>query len=115
MIIENAGLKGLKSDLAHLDSTSTKLGFVRWQWEYYRATYDLKLENQATNSEYFLRFNARAVEGKLESPYAILALEDAYIGRGTFPHGLDYESPIPDQILKVATQKLADLKKQLSE
>ena len=115
MIIENAGIKGLKSDLAHLDSVTTKLGFVRWQWEYYRATYDLKLEHKATNSDYFLRFNSRAVEGRLESPYAILSLEDAYIGRATFPHGLDYESPIPDQVLKVATGKLAELKKQLSE
>lgn len=115
MIIENSGIKGLKSDLAHLDSVTTKLGFVRWQWEYYRATYDLKIEDKANKADYFLRFNARAVEGKLESPYAILALEDAYIGRATFPHGLDYESPIPDQILKVANQKLAELKKQLSE
>lgn len=115
MIIENAGLKGLKSDLAHLDSVSTKIGFIRWQWEYYRATYDLKLENKATGDEYFLRFNARAVEGKLESPYTILVLEDTYIGRGTFPHGLDYESPVPDQILKTASTKLAELKKQLSE
>jgi hypothetical protein len=115
VIIENAGLKGLKSDLAHLDSVSTKIGFIRWQWEYYRATYDLKLENKATGDEYFLRFNARAVEGKLESPYTILVLEDTYIGRGTFPHGLDYESPVPDQILKTASTKLAELKKQLSE
>lgn len=115
MIIENAGIKGLKSDLAHLDSVASKLGFVRWQWEYYRATYDLKIENKPTNDDYFLRFNTRAVEGKLESPYAILSLEDAYIGRATFPHGLDYESPVPDQVLKIANQKLAEMKKQLSE
>lgn len=115
MIIENAGLKGLKSDLAHLDIVSTKLGFVRWQWEYYRATYDCKLEHKPTNDDYFLRFNTRAVEGKLESPFAILVLEDVYIGRATFPHGLDYDSPVPDQILKIAGTKLAELKKQLSE
>lgn len=115
MIIENAGIKGLKSDLAHLDTVSTKLGFVRWQWEYYRATYDLKIEHKPTQSDYFLRVNARTVEGKLESPFAILALEDVYIGRATFPHGLDYESPIPDPILKTAAQKLAELKNELSE
>lgn len=115
MIIENAGIKGLKSDLAHLDGASEKLGFVRWQWEYYRATYDLKLEDKANKADYFLRINARAVEGKLESPYAILVIEDTYLGRGTFPHGLDYDSPVPDQIVKVANQKLAELKKQLSE
>ncbi|NOU95245.1 hypothetical protein GC093_18740 [Paenibacillus sp. LMG 31456] len=115
MIIENNGVKGLKSDLAHLDETTTSLGFVRWQWEYTRATYDLKIEDRASNSEYFLRLNTRAESGKLESPYAVLYIEEVYIGRGTFPHGLDYESAIPDSIMKIATQKLAQLKTKLSD
>jgi hypothetical protein len=115
VIIENTGLKGLKSDLAHLDEVTTELGFVRWQWEYYRATYDLKFEDTANKAEYFLRVNARVETGKLENPYAILFVEDAYIGKTTFPHGLDYSSPIPNAILKAAEQKLAQLKQQLSE
>jgi hypothetical protein len=115
VIIENNGVKGLKSDLAHLDEVTTKLGFVRWQWEYTRATYDLKIEEAASGSEYFLRINTRAESGKLESPYAVLYIEDVYIGRATFPHGLDYESTIPDPIMKIASQKLAQLKSELSE
>ena len=114
MIIENTGLIGLKSELGHLDDVSEKLGFVRWQWEYYRATYDCKFENTADQTEYFLRVNTRAVEGKLESPYAVLAIEDVYIGKATFPHGLDYASEIPASIMKAAEQKLAELKQQLS-
>jgi hypothetical protein len=112
MIIE-AGVKGIQSDLAHLDDVADKLGFVRWQWEYYRATYDYKYEDKANSAEYFLRVNTRAIEGKLESPEAVLAIEEAYIGRATFPHGLDYESPIPDHILKAAQQKLTELKQKL--
>jgi hypothetical protein len=115
VIIENTGLKGLKSDLAHLDEVTTHLGFVRWQWEYYRATYDLKFEDTANQAEYFLRLNARVETGKLENPYAILNVEDAYIGKATFPHGLDYVSPIPPAILKAAEQKLDQLKAKLSE
>ncbi|SDD99211.1 YugN-like family protein [Paenibacillus sp. UNCCL117] len=114
MIIENSGLKGLKSDLAHLDECMEQLGFVRWQWEYYRATYDLKLEDKASRSEYFLRINTRVETGKLESPYAILYVEDTYIGKATFPHGLDYNSPIPDFIMKAAAGKLAELKSKLT-
>ncbi|TBL78308.1 YugN family protein [Paenibacillus thalictri] len=114
MIIENSAVKGLKSDLAHLDHASEKLGFVRWQWEYYRATYDLKIVDKPANQEYFLRINTRAESGKLESPHAILAVEDVYMGRTTFPHGLDYEAPIPDQVMKIAQQKLAELKKELA-
>ncbi|MVO99254.1 YugN family protein [Paenibacillus lutrae] len=115
MIIETTGFKGLKSDLAHLDDVTAKLGFVRWQWEYTRATYDLKLEDQTTNAEYFLRVNTRAESGKLESPYAILYIEEAYIGKATFPHGLDYESPIPDHILNKAKQKLSQLHQLLAQ
>ncbi|MFX3633359.1 MAG: YugN family protein [Candidatus Pristimantibacillus sp.] len=114
MIIENSGLDGIKSELNHLDDSAEKLGFVRWQWEYYRATYDLKLEDHATKSEYFLRINTRAVEGKLESPHAVLVIEAVYIGRATYPHGLEYESPVPQPIMATATQKLQQLKQLLA-
>jgi len=114
MIIENTGLNGLTSELAHLDESAEKIGFVRWQWEYFRATYDLKLEDHANREEYFVRINTRAVEGKLESPYAVLVVEAVYIGRATFPHGLDYESPIPQPILNAASQRLQELKKLLA-
>ena len=66
MIFENTGLDGLHSDLAYLDECAEKVGFIRWQWEYYRATYDLKIEDK-NQAEYFLRINTRAVEGKLEN------------------------------------------------
>ncbi|MFC0213198.1 YugN family protein [Paenibacillus chartarius] len=115
MIIETNGLKGTKTDFAHLEEVTHKLGFVRWQWEYTRATYDFKIEDKANKEEYFLRVNTRTESGKLESPYAILRVEDAYIGRATFPHGLDYESPIPDAIMNTAKQKLAQLQQQLAE
>jgi hypothetical protein len=114
MIIEQTGLNGLTSDLEHLDESAEKLGFVRWQWEYNRATYDLKLEDKSGGDDYFLRISARAVEGKLESPDAILAIEHIYIGKATFPHGLDYESPIPEPILNTAKQRLDELKSLLS-
>ena len=115
MIIETTGLKGIKSDLAHLDEATTKLGFVRWQWEYYRATYDLKIEDRSTNAEYYLRVNTRVETGKLESPYAVLAIENVYIGKASFPHGVDYEAPIPDPVMKIANQKLTQLKQLLAE
>jgi len=114
MIIENTGLNGMTSDLAHLDESADKLGFVRWQWEYFRATYDLKLEDRTNREDYFLRFNVRAIEGKLESPQTVLKVEAVYIGRATFPHGLDYESAIPQPILNAATQRLQELKKLLA-
>ncbi len=113
MILDVNGLKGLKAELAHLDEVSDALGFVRWQWDYYRATYDFKYEDTKANEAYFLRVNTRVESGKLENPEAILVIGEAYMGRATFPHGLDYNSPIPDSILKAAKQKLGELKQQL--
>lgn len=115
MIIENTGLIGVKSDLAHLDRVTEKLGFIRWQWEYYRATYDLKLIDASTKVEYFLRVNTRVESGKLEKPYSILYIEDVYIGKVTFPHGLDYDCKFPETILQMANQKIASLKQMLAE
>ncbi|TCZ79444.1 hypothetical protein E0485_06180 [Paenibacillus albiflavus] len=115
MIIEATSLKGLKSELSYLDEITSELGFVRWQWEYYRATYDLKIEDKSTNADYYLRVNTRVESGKLESPYAVLYIEDTYIGKSSFPHGLDYNTPIPAQVLKIADQKLAELQRMLTK
>lgn len=108
MIIQDANIKGLKTDLYHLDQAADKLGFVRWQWEYYRATYDAKFEDKS--GEYFLRFNVRVTSGKLENPETELVVEDAYIGRATFPHGLDYNSEVPASVMKAAQQKITALR-----
>lgn len=115
MIIEEVGLKGIKSDLEHLDEVTSELGFVRWQWEYYRATYDLKIIDTYENVDYFLRINTRVILGKLESKDAELVIEDAYLGKATFPHGLDYQSSVPDTVLKKANQALKNLVLKLSE
>lgn len=114
MILENTGLVGLRSDLAHLDEAAEKVGFVRWQWEYKRATYDLKLHDRESGDDYYLRFNARAVEGRLENPDAILEIEAVYMGRAAYPHGLDYESPVPSSILDAANRNIEQLKRLLA-
>jgi hypothetical protein len=114
MIIENSGLQDLKSDLAAMDEAMGKAGFIRWQWEYYRATYDLKITDKDSKSNYFLRVNARVDEGKLENPYSILHLTDTYIGKETFPHGLDYEAEIPAPVMKEAHERIASLKQLLA-
>jgi len=107
MIIENNPLKGIKSELNHLDDVASQLGIIRNQWEYYRATYDYLIPYQG--DEYYLRIDTRAIEGKLEQPHAVLQINDAYIGRATFPHGLTYSEPIPAQVVKAAENKLTEL------
>jgi hypothetical protein len=115
MIIENTGLRNMKSDLAHLDEVTEKLGFVRWQWENYRATYDLKIHDNVGDSEYYLRINARVETGKLENPYSILYLTDVYVGKTSFPHGLDYDIEVPQPVMNTVNEKVSQLKQQLAE
>ncbi len=113
MIIDNHGLENIKAELETLDEVGEMFGFIRWQWEYYRATYDCQILDPEKKADYFLRINARVVHGKLEQADAELAVTDVYIGRATFPHGLDYTSEIPDAVMNEAKLKLADLKKKL--
>lgn len=115
MILESPTLTGMKSDLAHLDDVAESLGFIRWQWDYTWATYDMKFEDKANRADYYLRMNTRVESGKLESPEAVLRIEDVYIGKATFPHGLDYQATIPAAILKASEQKIRELQQKLSE
>ena len=114
MIIENTGLEGLNSELSYMDAVMDKLGFVRWQWEYYRATYDHQIADPDGGTAYFLRVNTRVLEGKLESPNAILTTEAVYLGKAVFPHGVDYNADIPNSVLQIANKKLEQLQKELS-
>ena len=109
MIIEDTGLNGLKSELKVLDEAAGSLGFVRWQWGYYRATYDYEHDD-----DYILRINTRVTEGKLEDPVAVLEITDVYAGKKTFPHGVDYDIELPSNVMKTFRDKLDQLKQKLS-
>ena len=109
MIIESERIVGIQTDLAYLDGQTSKLGFVRWQWEYTRATYDYKIETDDSDDVYYLRLQTRAIRGKLEEEDTVLRIEAVYMGKVTFPHGLDYAAPIPEKTLDQANRKLSEL------
>lgn len=111
MIIEQPELVGLEAELSYLDEIMDQFGFIRWQWEYYRATYDFKL--RAEQEIYYVRIHTRVKNGKLEQPDTILRIEAIYMGRATFPRGLDYKTPIPQAQLCIANKKLQYLKEAL--
>ncbi|NBI30676.1 YugN family protein [Chengkuizengella marina] len=113
MILDKTKLQGVQSELKYMDEITSGLGFVRGQWEYYRATYDFRIQDEK-NDVYFLRINCRVIDGKMESPYAVLTPEDIYIGIESFPHGLDYSVEIPESVLKIANDKMSELEKLLS-
>lgn len=109
MLIPSTPLHGMQCTLRDLDDAAAHCGFVRWQWEYTRATYDAKIVDPNTNADYYVRIDARCIQGRLEHPEAVLDIRHIYVGRGTFPHGLDYESPVPADVQKRAVQALHTL------
>lgn len=114
MVLEDTGLKGVRKDFGTVDKVAKSLGFDRWAWDYDKAVYDLKLEDEEKGTVYFLRVPAQVVQGHLENPKATLEFGDPVIGRHLFPHGLDYEVSIPDSLEKTVKEKVAALKEALS-
>ncbi len=112
MVIKETGIGNKEVHLAELDHVMDELGFVRWAWDYNHATYDFKFDDKGTI--YYLRVQANAIQGKLEDPHALLKLEEPFMGKHLFPHGLDYDAPIPDAVLESAKRKLSQLKDKLS-
>ncbi|UFJ42961.1 YugN-like family protein [Brevibacillus humidisoli] len=112
MVIADTGIANAEIHLAELDHMMKELGFVRWAWDYQHATYDFKIEEK--EDVYFVRVQADATEGALEDPDTLLKLGEPYIGKHLFPHGLDYEAPVPDKVMTAAKQALSRLKQKLS-
>ncbi|MGC5327056.1 YugN family protein [Brevibacillus sp. SYSU BS000544] len=111
MVIKDTGIGGKESHLGELDHIMDELGFVRWAWDYNHATYDFKIEDKG--SVFYLRVQADAVKGKLEDPHTLLKLEDPFMGKATFPHGLDYDAQVPPAVVETAKRKLGQLKDKL--
>lgn len=112
MVIKETGLANKEVLFADLEHFMHALDFYRGAWDYNHATYDLKLEDKGT--VYYLRVQANVIEKKLEDPHALVQLEDPYIGKHLFPHGLDYDAPIPDSVQQAAKRKLQVLNDKLS-
>ena len=112
MVLEDSGLNGIRKDFGTVDKVVRGLGFDRWAWDYNKAVYDLKLEDQGT--VYYLRVPAEAIQGRLESPKATVELGDPVFGRHLHPHGIDYEVTIPESLEKAVKEKVEALKEALS-
>ncbi|GAA0382633.1 YugN family protein [Bacillus horti] len=112
MKIEGTGLEAKEATLLELDHATEELGFVRWAWDYSKATYDLKYDDRQTKERYYLRVPAESIKGQVHDDGhrdSMLKLGTPYIGRYTHPHGMDYEYDFPKHILDHAKKVLSTL------
>lgn len=117
MKIEGTGLEGKEVTLVELDHVMGELGFIRWAWDYKRATFDFKYEDKTSGNTFYLRVPSSVVKGSIEEVgkdnESIIQIHEPYIGKHLYPHGFDYEFDFPKNILDHAKQKLEDLNNNL--
>lgn len=113
MILDQSGIKGIQKNFADMEQILTEAGFIRWAWDYNKAIYDMKFVDEESGIDYYLRIRANTVKGILESPNAVVKLEHPVFARHFFPHGLDYEAAIPENLQSTIDQKLEEIKKKL--
>lgn len=112
MVIKDTGIGTKEVFFADLEHYMSDLGFDRGAWDYKHATYDYKIQDKG--NVFYLRIEANVAQGKLEDTHAVLKLEDPYMGKHLFPHGLDYDFPIPDSVIQTAKRKVQMLNEKLS-
>lgn len=113
MVFKDSGLAGKQKTFAELEKVMKRLGFIRWSWDYDHATYDMRFDDLDNKQTYYLRVRANCIQGRLESPRAVLKLEDPSMGRHILHHGMDYEAEIPQKFVQTAEQVIGTLKEQL--
>jgi hypothetical protein len=117
MKIEGTGLEGKEVSLVDLDHVMEELGFVRWAWDYKRATFDFKYEDKKSGNTFYLRVPSVVVKGSIEEVgkdnESLIQIHEPYIGKHIYPHGFDYEFDFPATILDHAKKKLEALNNSL--
>jgi len=112
MVIKDTGIGTKEVFFADLEHYMSELGFDRGAWDYKHATYDYKIQDKG--NVFYLRIEANVAEGKLEDSHSVLKLDEPYMGKHLFPHGLDYDYPMPDSVVQTAKRKLQMLNEKLS-
>ncbi|QQZ08066.1 YugN family protein [Heyndrickxia vini] len=114
MNFENIGIQAFKADLNRLDDVMKKYGMVRAeQWDYERASYDRKFIIK--EGTYYLRVQAYAVEGDVDTFDALMQLMTPILGKHYYPHGVEYgdDEVYPTHLVKQCEQILTNLKKEI--
>ncbi len=114
MKFKNTGLESTIVQFSILDHIMHENGLVlAGQWDYERVTYDYKFEDMTNGDVYYLRVPGVAIEGMVESPYAVIKLGKPYVGKHYYPHGVEYDEEFPETIVSTCKKKLEIVRDQL--
>jgi hypothetical protein len=116
MKFENTGIENQTVELSRLDDVMERFGFVRAsQWDYERVTYDRKF--QIKGDTFYLRVQGYAVEGDVDSRYALIKLLTPILGKYYYPHGVEYgeDEHFPSSLVSQCQTILAQVKEELDK
>jgi hypothetical protein len=116
MKFENTGIENQTADLSRLDDLMERFGFVRAsQWDYERVTYDRKF--QIKGDIYYLRVQGYAIEGDVDSRYALIKLLPPILGKYYYPHGVEYgdDEHFPSSLVNQCQTILSQVKEELDK
>jgi hypothetical protein len=116
MKFENTGFENQTVELSRLDDVMEHFGFVRAsQWDYERVTYDRKF--QIKGDTFYLRVQGYAVEGDVDSRYALIKLLTPILGKYYYPHGVEYgeDEHFPSSLVSQCQTILAQVKEELDK
>ena len=89
MNLETIGLEDVTIDFDRLSAIMEDIGFVlAGQWDYERVTFDRKIQKQG--DVYYLRIQAYAVEGEIDSRHTVVKMITPILGKHYYPHGVEY-------------------------
>ncbi|MDQ0159209.1 YugN family protein [Alkalibacillus salilacus] len=92
-------------------------GFVlAGQWDYERATYDLKIESPEKNITYYLRLRGIAIEGDVDKGTALIQLLPPLLGKHYYPHGVEYgDEDFPNNVIDRSERVLSKVEQDLQQ
>lgn len=91
MKLENTGIEGTIIDIKPLSLLMGNNAFIKGEgWDYERVTYDYKIDSPEKNITYYIRIQAHAIEGNIDTGNAVVKLLTPIIGKHYYPHGIEY-------------------------
>lgn len=113
MVMEDSGLEGYENTFDAIDPVMKKLGFYP-SWDYHKIAYDYKLEERGHAPDYYIRIPCK-VTGTVEMPDCELEFRAPVLFKHYYPHGINYDAEIPQNLQKKAAALVEKVKERLAE
>lgn len=114
MIFTDTKIQGIKKEFRSLEKIMKKHDFIRWTWDIHKVVYDKKYTSDGV--DYYLRIPGKVVnEKQLEHPKALVQLEAPIFARHFFPHGLDNDTEVPEELKEEIQRELTEVQNALSD